>query len=130
MTMRSKRFEKLAQRPVNRETFIEPWHEVGLAAIDSPLDPKPGLRIEGGRVVEMDGVPLEGFDLIDHFIARHALDLRAAERAMNCATYALLSDGRHLVSFDKVVKTMNQTGHDLPSIYKETSEGGVAIMDS
>ena len=80
--MRSKRFEKLAQRPVNQETFIEPWHEVGLVAIDSPLDPKPSLRIEGGRVVEMDGVLLEDFDLIDHFIARHALDLRVAEQAM------------------------------------------------
>jgi L-serine dehydratase len=52
----------------------------------------------------------------------------AAERALNTATYALLSDGRHLVTFDKIVKTMNQTGHDLPSIYKETSEGGMAIM--
>jgi len=52
----------------------------------------------------------------------------AAEKALNCATYALLSDGRHLVSFDKIVKTMNQTGHDLPSIYKETSEGGMAIF--
>jgi len=52
----------------------------------------------------------------------------AAERALNTATYALLSDGHHLVSFDKIVKTMNQTGHDLPSIYRETSEGGMAIM--
>ena len=53
----------------------------------------------------------------------------ASERALNCATYALLSDGQHLVSFDKVIKTMNQTGHDLPSIYKETSEGGLAVID-
>jgi L-serine dehydratase len=53
----------------------------------------------------------------------------AAERAMNTATFALLSDGRHLISFDKIVKAMNQTGHDLPSIYKETSEGGMAILD-
>jgi len=52
----------------------------------------------------------------------------AAEKALNAATYALLSDGRHLVSFDKIVKTMNQTGHDIPSIYKETSEGGMAIF--
>ncbi|HQO10388.1 MAG TPA: L-serine ammonia-lyase [Clostridiales bacterium] len=51
----------------------------------------------------------------------------AAERALNTSTFAIISDGRHLVSFDKVVKTMNQTGHDLPSIYKETSEGGLAI---
>jgi len=52
----------------------------------------------------------------------------AAERAMNCATYSLLSDGQHLVSFDKIVETMKQTGHDLPSIYKETSEGGMAVI--
>jgi len=51
----------------------------------------------------------------------------AAERALNTATFSLLSDGRHLVSFDKIVQTMKQTGHDLPSIYKETSEGGMAI---
>ena len=86
---RSKRFEKLAQRPVNRETFIQPWPEVGLAAIDSPLDPAPSLVIERGTVVEMDGVPREQFDLIDHFIARHALDLDVAERAMN-------TDSRHI----------------------------------
>ncbi len=53
----------------------------------------------------------------------------ASERALNTSTFALLSDGRHLVSFDKIVKTMNQTGHDLPSIYKETSEGGMALLD-
>ncbi len=53
----------------------------------------------------------------------------AAERALNTSTFALLSDGKHLVSFDKIVKTMNQTGHDLPSIYKETSEGGLALLD-
>ncbi|MGE5363261.1 MAG: L-serine ammonia-lyase [Bacteroidota bacterium] len=53
----------------------------------------------------------------------------ASERALNTATYALLSDGRHMVSFDKIVKAMKQTGHDLPSIYKETSEGGMAALD-
>jgi len=52
----------------------------------------------------------------------------AAERALNTATFSLLSDGQHLVSFDKIVKTMKQTGHDLPSIYKETSEGGLAYF--
>lgn len=52
----------------------------------------------------------------------------AAEEAMNAATFSLLGDGGHLVSFDKVVKAMNQTGHDLPRIYKETSEGGLASL--
>ncbi len=51
----------------------------------------------------------------------------AAARALDSSTYSILSDGRHIVSFDKIVKTMNQTGHDLPSIYKETSEGGLAL---
>ena len=80
--MRSKRFESLDQRPVNRETFIEPWAEAGLTVIGSPYDPSPSLRIENGMVTEMDGVPREQFDLIDQFIARHALDLETAEHSM------------------------------------------------
>jgi len=50
----------------------------------------------------------------------------AAVRALDACSYAMLSDGQHLVSFDKVVQTMKQTGHDLPSLYKETSLGGLA----
>jgi len=50
----------------------------------------------------------------------------AAVRALDACSYAMLSDGNHLVSFDKVVQTMKQTGHDLPSLYKETSLGGLA----
>jgi L-serine dehydratase len=50
----------------------------------------------------------------------------AAARALDCNVYATFSDGRHRVSFDKVVEVMRQTGHDLPSLYKETSEGGLA----
>lgn len=50
----------------------------------------------------------------------------AAVRAMDANMYASLSDGRHSISFDKVVKTMLETGHDLPSLYKETSCGGLA----
>lgn len=52
----------------------------------------------------------------------------AASRAIDANVYATLSDGQHMVSFDKVVKAMNLTGHDLPSIYKETSEGGLALV--
>jgi L-serine dehydratase len=39
----------------------------------------------------------------------------------------MLSDGKHMINFDKVVRTMQQTGHDLPSLYKETSMGGLAV---
>lgn len=50
----------------------------------------------------------------------------AAARAMDCNIFSTFSDGTHLVSFDKVLKVMMQTGRDLPSIYRETSEGGLA----
>ena len=50
----------------------------------------------------------------------------AAARALDANMYAALSDGRHSISFDKVVRTMLETGHDLPSLYKETSTGGLA----
>ena len=50
----------------------------------------------------------------------------AAARALDADLYASFSDGHHSVSFDKVVEVMRQTGHDLPSLYKETSEGGLA----
>ena len=50
----------------------------------------------------------------------------AAARALDVNLYSTFSDGRHRVSFDHVVEVMKQTGHDLPSVYKETSEGGLA----
>lgn len=50
----------------------------------------------------------------------------AATRALDANLYASFSDGSHRVSFDKVVTVMKQTGHDLPSLYKETSRGGLA----
>ena len=50
----------------------------------------------------------------------------AAARALDANFYASLSDGQHRVSFDRIVRVMKQTGHDLPSLYKETSEGGLA----
>jgi L-serine dehydratase len=50
----------------------------------------------------------------------------AAARALDADIYATFSDGFHRVSFDQVVEAMKQTGHDLPSLYKETSTGGLA----
>ena len=52
----------------------------------------------------------------------------AAARAMDANMYAALSDGQHSISFDKVVRAMLETGHDLPSLYKETSTGGLATV--
>ncbi|HHT30787.1 MULTISPECIES: L-serine ammonia-lyase [Petrimonas] len=50
----------------------------------------------------------------------------AAARALDANLYSSFTDGSHLVSFDRVVAVMKQTGHDLPSLYKETGEGGLA----
>ena len=50
----------------------------------------------------------------------------AAARALDSNIYSTFTDGSHRVSFDRVVEVMKQTGHDLPSIYKETGEGGLA----
>lgn len=52
----------------------------------------------------------------------------AALRALDCNSYSMMSDGKHIISFDKVVETMRLTGKDLPSLYKETAEGGLAIV--
>ncbi|MBR1428115.1 MAG: L-serine ammonia-lyase, iron-sulfur-dependent, subunit alpha [Prevotella sp.] len=52
----------------------------------------------------------------------------AAARALDSNLYASFSDGKHRVSFDRVVNVMRQTGHDLPSLYKETSAGGLATI--
>ncbi|OGV50024.1 MAG: L-serine ammonia-lyase, partial [Legionellales bacterium RIFCSPHIGHO2_12_FULL_42_9] len=57
-------------------------------------------------------------------IERNAM---GAVKAVNAARMALLGDGMHYISLDKVIKTMKQTGHDMQTIYKETSMGGLAV---
>ena len=66
--------------------------------------------------------PVCGLDQIP-CIERNAF---AAARALDANTFSTFSDGKHRVSFDQVVEVMRQTGKDLPSLYKETSEGGLA----
>lgn len=56
-------------------------------------------------------------------IERNAM---GAVKAVNAARLALLGDGQHYVSLDKVIATMKQTGKDMMAIYKETSQGGLA----
>ncbi len=57
-------------------------------------------------------------------IERNAM---GAVMAINAAQLALRGDGSHLVSLDKVIKTMRETGADMKSKYKETSRGGLAV---
>ncbi|MDV7339313.1 L-serine ammonia-lyase [Terasakiella sp. A23] len=50
-----------------------------------------------------------------------------ATKAINASRLALRGDGSHKVSLDKVIETMRQTGMDMQSKYKETSQGGLAV---
>ncbi len=79
---RSKRIEVLDKRPVNMDGFINEWPEMGFAAMSSPYDPKPSIKVLNGKVVELDGKKREDFDFIDQFIADYAINLKRAERSM------------------------------------------------
>ena len=80
--MKSKRFEVLAARPVNQDGYVQEWPEVGLIAMNSPFDPKPSIKIENGVITELDGKTRAEFDMLDTFIADHAIRLENAEKAM------------------------------------------------
>ncbi len=57
-------------------------------------------------------------------IERNAM---GAVKAINAAHLAMHGDGKHIVSLDQVIETMRQTGNDMSTRYKETSQGGLAV---
>ncbi len=57
-------------------------------------------------------------------IERNAM---GAVKAINAAKLAMHGDGTHIVTLDQVIETMRQTGLDMSSQYKETSQGGLAV---
>ena len=68
--------------------------------------------------------PVEGFVQIP-CIERN---MTASLRAFESASFSMLTDGRHLVSFDDAIEVMYRTGHDLQSAYRETALGGLASL--
>lgn len=86
MKLKSKRFEALAKRPVNQDGLIGEWPDEGLVAMDSPNDPKPSIKIEDGKVVELDNKKREDFDMIDKFIADYSINLEKAEEYMSLSS--------------------------------------------
>jgi propanediol dehydratase large subunit len=82
----SARSEFLAGRPISADNLVPEEPELGLVAFSSPFDPEPSLRIEDGRVVELDGKQEAEFDMLDEFIARRGIDLRVADEAMAIET--------------------------------------------
>jgi propanediol dehydratase large subunit len=77
-----------ATRPISRDNLVREDPALGLVAFSSPFDPEPSIRIEDGRVVELDGKPEAAFDLLDEFIARYGIDVAVAVEAMALDTLA------------------------------------------
>ena len=83
---RSKRIEALDARPVNLDGYINEWPEMGFVAMSSPYDPEPSVRVEDGRIVELDGKYREDFDFIDQFIADYAINIERTEKSMSVSS--------------------------------------------
>jgi propanediol dehydratase large subunit len=79
---KTKRTKCLEQQHVNNDGFIKEWPSMGLVAMDSASDPEPSVRVENGKIVELDGRDRAHFDFIDTFIADRAIDVNVTERAM------------------------------------------------
>ena len=95
-------------------------------AQDEPLDGGPRVpRPEAARDEGLTCDPVAGLVQIP-CIERNVF---AAARALDHAAFAVLSDGRHRISFDEVVEAMRLTGSDLSSRYKETALGGLAVIE-
>ena len=86
-------------RTISRDVVVPEYPELGLIAFDSPNDPEPSVRVEGGQIVEIDGRGEAEFDLIDAFLAAHGINPAVAEEAM------ALDD----LSFARML-----CGHDVP----------------
>ena len=78
-----KRYDVWDEQPLASDSFVDEIPEAGFCAMSSPYDPSPSLTIENGRIVEMDGVGVDDFDMIDTFIAEYYIDLDEAEHAMS-----------------------------------------------
>ncbi|HIX63049.1 MAG TPA: propanediol/glycerol family dehydratase large subunit [Candidatus Mediterraneibacter colneyensis] len=83
---RSKRIEALDARPVNLDGYINEWPEMGFVAMSSPYDPKPSVKVEDGKIVELDGKRREDFDFIDQFIADYAINIERTEQSMSVSS--------------------------------------------
>jgi propanediol dehydratase large subunit len=79
---RSKRFEVLEKRPVNKDGFVQEWPEQGFVAMSSPNDPTPSITIKNGVITELDEKKREDFDMLDQFIADYTISPEAAEKVM------------------------------------------------
>jgi propanediol dehydratase large subunit len=94
---RSERFVSRELRELRKELLISPYPKLGLVAMDGPNDPEPGLEVENGRIVAMDGRRAAEFDVIDRFVALYGLELDVAAEAAGLADDEI---ARRLVDVD------------------------------
>lgn len=107
--------------------------EVGVA---SSMAAAAATQMPGGTVYQIEYAASSGLehhlgltcDPVAGLVQIPCIERNAfgAQRAVDAAIFAYNSDGRHYVHFDQVVEVMKRTGKDLPSLYKETSQGGLA----
>ena len=93
----SLRAQFYATRPISRDNLVPEDPALGLIAFASPNDPEPSLRIENGRVVELDGRREADWDALDHFIARSGIDTAAAAEAQELSDVEV---ARRLIDVD------------------------------
>lgn len=79
---RWQRFSDWDERPLRFDNFSADDPQNGFSAFSGARDPKAGIVVESGRVVSLDGVGAADFDMIDHYIAYHYLDVAQTEAAM------------------------------------------------
>lgn len=79
---RWRRFDEWDARALRHDQFAAENPEAGFSTFHSPWDPEPSAKLEGGRIVEIDGKPEAAFDILDSFIATHYLDPEIVEEAM------------------------------------------------
>ena len=77
-----RRFDEWDARALRHDKFAAENPQAGFSTFHSPWDPEPSVRLENGRIVEIDGKPEAEFDIIDTFIATHFLDPEVTEEAM------------------------------------------------
>ena len=79
---RWRRFADWDERPLRLDKFAVEDPANGFSAFRGARDPAPGVVVEGGCVISMDGTAVADFDMIDSFVAEHHLDVELAETAM------------------------------------------------
>jgi L-serine dehydratase len=109
--------------------------EIGSA---SSMAAAAGSQILGGSLYQIEYAAEVGMehhlgltcDPVEGYVQIPCIErnMMACLSAFECATFSVLTDGRHLVSFDDVIDVMYQTGHDLQSAYRETARGGLALL--